>query len=114
MVTFSKRIMRAPQATGGITRDRVTRPGNPRISGVPADLRRGGALLAGGAAPVEERLDQTVEIAVEDGLHVPGLEPGALVLHQLVGLERVRADLAPEVDATLLSRELLQLGPALL
>ena len=50
--------------------------------------RRGSAsALVAGAPPLEERLDEAVEVAVEHRLHVAGLVPGALVLHELVRLQ---------------------------
>src|SRR4051812_5093844 len=106
MVTFSKRIMRATQATrrsGEIWGNR------PRTAGREGRDPTGPLRLDPRAAPLEERLDEGVEVAVEDGLHVAGLVAGSFVLHELVRLHRVRADLTPEVDAALLPRQLLEL-----
>src|SRR6476620_4699467 len=122
MVTFSKRIMRATQAIPRRGEFWVTRPNRARPTGLCADLpvptdgarRLPVRAVGAGATPVEEGLDQAVEVTVEDGLHVAGLEPGPLVLDELVRLHRVRADLAPEVDAALLPRELLELGALVL
>ena len=43
-------------------------------------------------------MDEAVEGAVEDGLGVPDLVVGAVILHELVGVEHVRPDLTPESD----------------
>jgi hypothetical protein len=57
-----------------------------------------------------ERLDELVEVAVERGLHVAGLLAGAEVLHHLVGLQDIAADLAAQADLALLAVMLLHLG----
>ena len=66
------------------------------------------------SAPMQVRLDEGVEIAVEHGLHVPRLVAGPLVLHELVRRERVRADLIAEGDVLLVARQPLQLAALLL
>src|SRR6476661_7868925 len=71
-LTFSNRIM-----------------GRPRLAARPSGLA---------APPLEVRLDERVEVAVDHCLHVAGLEPCALVLYELVRREGVRADLVPECD----------------
>ena len=43
-------------------------------------------------------MDEAVERAVQDGLDVPDLVVGAVVLDQLVRVEHVGADLTPEAD----------------
>src|SRR5215211_1866675 len=64
--------------------------------------------------PLQEGLDEGVEVAVEHRLDVPGLLPRTFVLHQLVGVQGVGPDLAPERDLALLPRQALQLGLLLL
>src|SRR5439155_27121009 len=49
----------------------------------------------------QEGVDEEIEVAVEDALHVGGLRPGARVLHHRIRLHHVVADLAPEVDVLL-------------
>src|ERR671919_1167751 len=44
------------------------------------------------------RVDEAVERSVEDGLRVPDLVVGAVVLYELVRVEHVRADLTSEAD----------------
>src|SRR4029079_6003422 len=118
----SKRIMRATQAIRHRGEFWVTRPNRARPTGLGADLPvpPGGLgplpvrTVGAGATPLEEGLDQAVEVTVEDRLHVAGLEAGPLVLDELVRLHSVRADLAPEVDAALLPRQLLELGTLVL
>src|ERR687891_194522 len=44
------------------------------------------------------RVDEAVERSIEDGLRVPDLVVGAVVLYELVRVEHVRADLTPEAD----------------
>jgi hypothetical protein len=53
------------------------------------------------------------EVAVHHGLHVAGLLAGAEVLHHLVGLENVGANLAAKADLALLAVVLLHLGALL-
>ena len=60
------------------------------------------------------RTDEAVEIAVEHALRVSSLEPGAVVLHELVRLEDVAADLAAEADVLRLAALAGKLGLALL
>src|SRR5207247_4411924 len=60
-------------------------------------------------APLQVRLDEGVELAVEDRLDVARLVPRALVLHELIRRERVAADLTPERDVLLLARQRLEL-----
>src|SRR4051794_22077876 len=64
LVTFSNRIMR------GVWE----RP--------PAKLPE--SILASAAAPVKVCLDESVEVTVEDGLHVSGLVARSLVLDELI------------------------------
>src|SRR5215210_7847287 len=54
------------------------------------------ALYSGPAFKVG--VDQVIQVAVEDPVHVGGLRPGAVVLYHLVGVEDVGADLAPPLD----------------
>src|SRR3954470_6772238 len=82
-----------------------------RVAGASRRSVYGSALLT---APLQVRLDERVDVAVEHGLDVAGLEARALVLHELVRLQRVGADLVAERDVALLPRERDQLGVALL
>src|SRR5665213_2784127 len=66
-----------------------------------------------GRAGAEPGVDEAVEIAVEHALGVARADPGAHVLHHLVGLEDVAADLAPPPDFTLLAVELFHLAALL-
>src|SRR5712691_2237648 len=59
--------------------------------------------------PQEIRLDEGVEVAIHDGLDVANLQTGAMVLDELVRVERVRADLAAERDLLLVPGQLGQL-----
>jgi hypothetical protein len=43
-------------------------------------------------------MHEAVEAAVEDGLRVAHLEVGSMILHQLIRVQHVRADLTPEAD----------------
>src|SRR5258708_7636931 len=64
--------------------------------------------------PLEVRLHERVEVAVEHGLNVAGLVAGAFVLDELVRRQRVRTDLTSERDIALLTRQPLELGALLL
>src|SRR2546430_3454161 len=68
----------------------------------------------GPPGPEQVGLDERVEVAIQHGLDVADLEPRPVVLDQLIGLERVRADLAAERDLLLLARELRELLALLL
>src|SRR5688572_1269572 len=65
------------------------------------------------AAGAQPAVDEAVEIAVEDALRVAGADTGAQVLHHLIGLQHVAADLAAEADFPLLAVELLHLAALL-
>src|SRR5690349_5621641 len=68
-----------------------------------------------GSLPAEVGLPEAVEVAVEDGGDVPPLVVRAQVLHQLVGLHHVGADLAAPADLGLAAAgDLVQLGLPLL
>ena len=56
----------------------------------------------GGPLPAKERFHQTVKVAVEHGIHVAQLQAGPQILHLLVGMEHIRADLRPPGDVSLL------------
>jgi hypothetical protein len=63
--------------------------------GVQLFARGGGVEIA----PVQKiGADKFVEVAVENFVHIAALDFGADVFNQLVGLERVGADLAAEAD----------------
>src|SRR5262249_45377265 len=66
------------------------------------------------SAPLQERFDEAVEVAVQDRLNVPGLVARPLVLDELIRGERVRADLIAECNVVLLPRKTLELTPLLL
>src|SRR3954451_18907263 len=66
----------------------------PPPFGSPQSARRGRRSDDAGALPAEVGLHEPVEVAVEDGAYVAHLVVGAQVLHQLVGLHHVGADLA--------------------
>src|SRR6266446_7887085 len=74
----------------------------------------GSPLCLAPARPQEVRPDQPVEVAVHHPLDVADLEPRPMVLDELVGMERVRADLAAEGDLLLLAGELGELLALLL
>ena len=72
-----------------------------------------------GSAREKVGVDESVEVAVEDALRVPGFVIGAMVLDDLVGMEDIAADLTSEAgvlhDAALggqllLAALLLELG----
>ena len=86
-----------------------TRPARPERSDQVVSRSRRHPAARGAAAPLEVRLDERVEVAVEDRLHVAGLVACAFVLHELVRRERVRADLAAERDVALVAAERLHL-----
>src|SRR4051812_24780958 len=122
-VTFSSLIMaRRNEACGtrsGTHRVRTLR--TPRLPAGPRQLESppGFRLLsvgraAAGALPAEVRLDERIEVAVEHAVDVARLVLGAQILHELVRLEHVAADLAAQVDALLLALDLRELGVALL
>ena len=56
-------------------------------------------------APMQVGLDERVEVAVEHGGDVAGLVTRPFVLHELVGRERVGADLAAERDVALVAAQ---------
>src|SRR6187551_2438709 len=62
------------------------------------------------AAGAQPTVDKAVEIAVEDTLRVAGADAGPQVLHHLVRLQHVTADLAAEADFSLLAVEFFHLA----
>src|SRR5512140_635781 len=74
------------------------------VMDVPLARGRGGFL-----AQDEGRLDEFVEVAVEDAVGVARLHARAQVLDHPVGVENVGADLVPPCDVGLGVLELLQL-----
>src|SRR5262245_31160890 len=83
-----------------------------------AETPRGGSILDGpiGPADAEEvRLDELLDVAVEDVVDLPGLDAGAEILHHPIRLEDVAPDLRAEVDVLLLRlRRVARGGPLLL
>ena len=61
------------------------------------------------AAPLQVGLHERIEVAVEHALDVAGLVLGPQVLHHLVRLQHVAADLAAEADPLLLAPDAGQL-----
>src|SRR5437870_12483679 len=93
-------------------RRRVRRVGFP--SSILGKFRAGFHLLGGFSNPGKQiSSHERIEVAVEHPVHVSHLKLGAMVLHQLVGLKRVGADLAAEADPRLSLVELPSLFPAL-
>ena len=58
---------------------------------------------------LQVRLDERGEFAVEDGLDVPHLFAGAVVLHHPIGMKDVGADLASPLDVFQLPLQFLEL-----
>src|SRR5205823_1369394 len=83
------------------------------LTGAPRRRLLPGSCL-GPPGPEQVGLDERVEVAVQHGLDVADLEPRPMVLDQLIGLKRVRADLAAERDLLLLAGELRELLALLL
>src|SRR5438309_2498356 len=54
------------------------------------------------------RLDEAVQIAVEHAVHVPDLFLGPVVLHQLIRMKDITANLAAEGDVLLGAADLIQ------
>src|SRR4030095_14532747 len=116
---------RGPSASPGSGRrtDRRRRGAAPRASRAAVALARSrpgsflgscpGSCLAA-PCPEQVRLDQVVQIAVHNRVDVAPLVAGPVVLDQLVGVERVRADLAAEGDFLLLTGQFAQLLTLLL
>src|SRR5215212_8224830 len=79
-------------------------------------VRVGGSarVLTLGPPPAQPALHEVVEVAVEHGGDVPRLDVGAQVLHHLVRLQHVRADLAAPPHLGLLAGDGVELGLALL
>src|SRR5262249_26743622 len=86
----------------------VARPAQLAVSGV-VRTRWGRRAAVVPAAPLEVRLDERVQLTVEDRLDVAGLVARALVLHELIRRKGVRADLTAERHVLLLPREGLHL-----
>src|SRR5207245_10472860 len=89
-----------------------------RSAGFPSSIlgkfRAGFHLLGGFSNPGKPiSSHERIEVAGEHPIHVSHLKLGAMVLHQLVGLKRVGADLAAEADLRLSLVELPSLLPAL-
>src|SRR3954469_25688686 len=82
----------------------------PRPQGISGEKLRSRAL----AAPVQIRLNESVEVTVEHRLHVAGLVSSAFVLHELVRRKCVRAYLTAERDVALVARKRVELLAAFL
>src|SRR5207249_1645956 len=108
---------RGPSASRDTARrtDRRRRGAAPRAFHAAAGSVRSrpGSYLAA-PRPEQIRLDQGVQIAVHHGVDVAHLVAGPVVLDQLIGMERVRADLAAEGDLLFLTSQLGQLLALLL
>src|SRR5690606_9636426 len=68
----------------------------PVLSYTDSSARR--VIAASLPAPLEVALDECIEVAVEDALHVGSLDVGAQILDQLVRLQDVAADLVAPAD----------------
>src|SRR5689334_183017 len=55
------------------------------------------------AAGAEPAGDETIDVSVEHGLRIAGAHAGAKILHHLVRLQNIAADLAAKADFTLLA-----------
>src|SRR5438876_965858 len=85
-----------------------------RISSFASSGLTGPPLGLASARPEQVGPDQPVEVAVHHRLDVADLEPRPVVLDELVGMKRVRADLTAEGDLLLLAGELGELLALLL
>src|SRR3989449_5546726 len=85
-----------------------------RISSFASSGLTGPPLGLASARPEQVGPDQPVEVAVHHRLDVADLEPRPVVLDELVGMKRVRADLTAEGDLLLLAGELVELLALLL
>src|SRR2546429_8206676 len=103
-VSFARRSRISSFASSGFTR-------SPRV---PLPFARPPSLSFTPADPEQIRPDQLVEVAVHHRLDVADLDPRPMVLDELVGMERVRANLAPEGDLLLGTGELGELPARLL
>src|SRR5690606_26206052 len=65
------------------------------------------------AAGAEPSVDEGIEFTVEHTLGITGGHPGAQILHHLVGLQHIRANLRTPADFALLAVELLHLAALL-
>src|SRR5213080_3519108 len=79
-----------------------------RISSFASSGLTGPPLGLASARPEQVGPDQPVEVAVHHRLDVADLEPRPVVLDELVGMKRVRADLTAEGDLLLLAGELVE------
>src|SRR5216683_2962409 len=59
--------------------------------------RRTGASSFGRGPASERGLDELLDVAIEDALHVTDLDAGAVILHEGVRVQHVASDLAPPV-----------------
>src|SRR5262249_42180404 len=102
-----------PQLLRSCYRTRAT-PRASRVDGTGPRAPSGRWTRSGRTTPppLEVRLHERIEVAVEHGVDVPGLVLGPQVLHHLVRLQDVAADLAAEADLLLVAPDLVQLGLA--
>jgi hypothetical protein len=61
----------------------------PRAASDPRSVLGGGLL----GVPVQERLDEPVDVAIEDPVRIASLMAGAKILDHAIGLEDIRANL---------------------
>ena len=65
------------------------------------------------SSPTQVTVDEGVEVAVEDTLDVSHLDVGAKILHHLIRLHHIAADLAAPGRFTLFAPNLIDVGQAL-
>jgi hypothetical protein len=67
-----------------------------------------------GSTPTEVCLDEREQVTVEDALYVPHFLGGAKVLHHLIGLQDIAADLASPRRLSLLASNVIEMIDPLL
>jgi hypothetical protein len=68
----------------------------------------------GGSAPPKVAIDEFVQITIENGLDVPGLDVRTEILHHLIGLEHIAPNLATPGGLALLPTDFVDLSNPLL
>src|ERR1035437_7697532 len=107
------RLNRMPVATRAADRPRDRRgsPKRRRREGGSVDIFLGRSLAEGSVGLLHQiGFDERVEIAVEHAADVADLLLRPMILHHLVRVQHVAADLAAEGDALLLAADLIELG----